>query len=178
MAPDADSVAKIVTPIIEDTGLEVDGLSVVRRPGRGESVITVVVDGDDGVGLDALTELTRAITAAFDEQSWAQDYALDVTSRGVDSPLTKPQHWRRNRERKAQVVVRGAGGSGAAANDEKFTGRIGNLVGDTVSLVVNQKGRIAVREVALDDVVSAVVVVEFGEPSKAELDLCRESAGE
>ncbi len=154
----------IVEPVVADAGFDVDKVALDRAPGGGIA-ITVVVDGEDGVGLDALTGLTRALTQRFDEAPWAQDYALDVTSRGVDSPLTRPRHWRRNHGRKVEIVTAGTGAT--------WQGRIGNLVGDTVAVIVNQKGRLAVREVALADVESAVVTVEFGEPSPAELRLCR-----
>ncbi|MFT3899824.1 MAG: ribosome maturation factor RimP [Gordonia sp. (in: high G+C Gram-positive bacteria)] len=165
MAPDVQTVTALAAPIVGETGLDLDDVAVSRKPGDGVSAITVVVDGDDGVGLDQLTDLTRALTARFDEEPWAQDYALDVTSRGVDRPLTTERHWRRNRGRKVEVT---------GENGEKFTGRIGSLVDDRVRLVVNQKGRLSVREVGLADVASAVVVVEFGEPSPAELRLADE----
>ncbi len=170
MAPDRDEVAALVEPIVGDAGLDVDEVSVRRGPGSGETSITVVVDGESGVGLDALTDLTRAVTARFDEQPWAQEYALEVMSRGVDSPLVLPRHWRRNRGRKAELVVRDADG-----NEETFTGRIGNLDDETVSIVVNHKGRLGIREVALADVDSAVITVEFGEPSPAELKLATDA---
>lgn len=166
MAPDRDEVAALVEPIVADAGFDVDDVSVRRAPGSGESAITVVVDGEDGVGLEALTELTRTVTARFDEQPWAQEYALDVMSRGVDSPLVLPRHWRRNRGRKVELTVRDAGG-----NEETFIGRIGNLDEETVSIVVNRKGRLGIREVALADVDSAVVTVEFSDPSPAEMKL-------
>ncbi|MFT4201854.1 ribosome maturation factor RimP [Gordonia sp. (in: high G+C Gram-positive bacteria)] len=169
MAPDQQTVTALVEPIVTAAGFDADEVSVARGPGDGACAITVVVDGDDGVGLDALTAVTRALTERFDDQPWAQDYTLDVTSRGVDRPLTQPRHWRRNRGRKAEVVL-----PGTAENPEKFTARIGRLDGDSVVLVVNRKGRLQVREVPLSDVESAVVVVEFGEPSPAELKLCRD----
>ncbi|GED97658.1 ribosome maturation factor RimP [Gordonia crocea] len=173
--PDHKSVAALVEPVVVGAGFDVDDVAVADIAGGG-SAITVVVDGEDGVGLDALTDLTRALTASFDTQPWAQDYTLDVMSRGVDSPLTLERHWRRNLGRKAELTLAAQGGDASGdtdANEEKLTGRIGTLVGDTVSIVVNHKGRLAVREVALSDVVSAVVTVEFGEPSPAELKLCR-----
>lgn len=168
VAPDTSGVSALVEPVVTGAGFDVDEVSVVRKPGDGVSAITVVVDGDDGVGLDELTALTRSLTAVFDEQPWAQDYALDVTSRGVDRPLTQPRHWKRNHGRRVEVALHPAAGG----KSEKFLGRIGNLGDGTVALVVNHKGRLAVREVALSDVESAVVVVEFGEPSPAELKLC------
>jgi ribosome maturation factor RimP len=168
VAPDRSEVAALVEPIVVGAGFDVDDVAVQRHPGSDDASITIVVDGDEGVGLEALTELTRTLTARLDQQPWAQQYALEVMSRGVESPLTLPRHWRRNHGRKVELVIGGTAGIG-----ETVHGRIGNLIGDTVSVVVNRKGRLGVREVALADVESAVVAVEFGEPSPAELRLCR-----
>src|SRR5690606_10192619 len=79
--------------------------------GRGQ----VVVDRDQGVGLDAIAEVSRALSAALDRADEAGaavmpgEYVLEVSSPGVDRPLTEPRHWRRNVGRLVAVTVAGEG---------------------------------------------------------------------
>ena len=62
------------------------------------SVVRVVVDRDGGVDLDAVAEVSRAVSEALDgaDDLGSSPYVLEVTSPGVDRPLTAPRHWRRN----------------------------------------------------------------------------------
>jgi ribosome maturation factor RimP len=94
----------LLTPVVAAEGLDLEDVLVNRAGSR--SVVRVVVDADDGLDLDAVAEVSRAVSAVLDE---ADDvlrgaYVLEVTSPGVDRPLTAPRHWRRNRGRKVHVV--------------------------------------------------------------------------
>lgn len=107
-----------VTPVVTGAGYDLEDVSVSRAGRR--SVVRVVVDGDDGVNLDTVAELSRAISTALDDSERADgslgwdEYTLEVTSPGVDRPLSQPRHWRRNVGR--LVKVRAAG--------QTVTGRI------------------------------------------------------
>ena len=61
----------------------------------------VVVDRDGGIDLDAVAEVSRAVGAALDADPDAMPgtYVLEVTTPGVDRPLTQPRHWRRAKGR-------------------------------------------------------------------------------
>jgi len=68
------------------------------------------VDGDDGVSLDAVSDITRVVSDVLDspdgtEVMGEQPYVLEVSSPGVGRPLTMPRHWRRNRDRKVKLTT-------------------------------------------------------------------------
>ena len=67
------------------------------QPGK-RRVLRIAVDADGGVPIDSITQATRELSKALDtsDAMGAQPYTLEVTSRGVDRPLTLPRHWRRN----------------------------------------------------------------------------------
>lgn len=91
-----DRVADLLAPVIDDTGLDMEAVELV--PAGRRTVLRVVVDADGGVTLDQLATTSRAVASALDSSDvmGARAYTLEVTSRGVDRPLTAPRHWQRN----------------------------------------------------------------------------------
>ena len=106
-----ERLRKVVEPVVVSAGYDLEDFDV-SRVGR-RHLLRVAVDSDQGVDLDAVAEVSRAVSAALDEAEAAGDeliageYELEVGSRGVDRPLTEPRHWRRNRTRLVQVDVGG-----------------------------------------------------------------------
>ncbi|AXO33788.1 ribosome maturation factor RimP [Micromonospora sp. B006] len=113
---------EVIEPVVTAAGYDLEDLSVSRAGRR--HVVRVIVDADGGVNLDAVADVSRAVSAALDaaEESGgdivAGEYQLEVSSPGVDRPLTLPRHWRRNVGRLVKVTVRGDAG------DRQLTGRI------------------------------------------------------
>lgn len=129
------------------------------RPPR----ITVIADGDNGLDLDTAAELSRSASALLDALDTIGDhYVLEVSSPGVDRPLTSAKHFRRARGRKVDIAL---------SDGSKVTGRVGETNEDAVALVVRAGRDWAIREISLGDVVKAVVQVEFSPPAQSELEL-------
>lgn len=126
-----DQLSGVIEPVARHAGLDVEQVAV-SRIGRRHSV-RVVVDHDEGVGLDTIAEVSREFSAALDAADEAGEavvpgeYVLEVTSPGVDRPLTEPRHWRRNRGR--LVTVTGPAG--------RLTGRIRAATDEQVVLEVD-----------------------------------------
>ncbi len=146
-------------------GYEIEDVAVeaTSRPPR----IVVVVDGDRGLDLDTLAVLSRSASELLDEvESTSGDgaaYLLEVTSRGVDRPLTAHRHYRRAQGRKVELTT---------ADGSRLTGRLGALHGDAVDLVFDDGGgKFDVRRIDLSDVAQAVVQVEFSPPNRREIEL-------
>lgn len=123
----------MIEPVVNDAGYDLEDLSVSRAGRR--HVVRVMVDADGGIDLDAVADVSRAVSAALDaaEETGgdivAGEYQLEVSSPGVDRPLTLPRHWRRNVSRLVKVTVRGAtalpGQRGERpAGDRQLTGRV------------------------------------------------------
>ena len=159
--PPPDKVTELVGGVVARLGAELE-MVTVSAAGR-RSVVKLVVDGENGLDLDALAEITRAVSAVLDAEPSIGEaaYTLEVTTPGVDRPLTLERHWRRNRGRRAAVRVGG----------ELLSVRIGDVVDGAVTLVLPDKREPQVRTVALADVEHAVVEVEFNHPDPRELAL-------
>ncbi|MEN3298145.1 ribosome maturation factor RimP [Pseudonocardia sp.] len=159
----------VLEPVVAGAGYELDELDV-RSAGRRHTV-KVVVDvpengahGSDSVGLDAIAELSRTVAAELDghEHLIEGSYTLEVTSPGVDRPLTRPLHWRRAKLRLVRVTLVGGGTQDV---------RVGEAGPDSVTVVDAGAKKPERRTLRYADVANAVVQVEFRPPPAAETTL-------
>jgi ribosome maturation factor RimP len=130
--------------------LDLDVEAVELTPAGKRRVLRVAVDKDGGVTLDDVAEATRAVNDVLDgsDVMGQQPYTLEVTSRGVDRPLTLPRHWRRNRDRLVKVTLH---------EGEPLTGRITSSDEEGATLDVDGE----TRDVAYAQVKKAMVQIEF-----------------
>lgn len=146
-----------VASAVRGTGLELEELAVTAVGRRW--LVRVVVDTPDGtpLDLDAVAEVSRAVSAALDGPDGALGaYTLEVSSPGLDRPLTRPRHWRRARLR----LVRAHTADGA-----ELLGRVGDVDEAGVTLLVDG----VPRRFELAELGRAVVQVEFAEPPATEI---------
>jgi ribosome maturation factor RimP len=134
-------------------GLDVEAVELT--PAGKRRILRVAVDGDDGVTLDAVADATRTVAEVLDASDVMGEhpYTLEVTSRGVDRPLTLPRHWRRNADRLVKVTT---------TDGQTVTGRIVGSGDDAATVEVDG----ARHEVAYADVAKALVQVEFNRKDK------------
>jgi ribosome maturation factor RimP len=108
--PQGARVAAIIEPVVSAAGYELESVDVT--PAGRRRVVRVVVDADTGVSLDGVAEVSKVVSAALDDHDnvvGGAPYVLEVSSPGVDRPLTAPRHWRRSTGRLVQVQVSGRG---------------------------------------------------------------------
>ena len=149
-----ETLIGLLAPVVSGAGAELEDVSVSRAGSR--SVVRVVIDRDGGIDLDGVAAVSHAVSAALDNDPDAMpaSFVLEVTTPGVDRPLTEPRHWRRARGRLVSVTRRGAGpltGRVSAADDQSAVLAGADLPGGRVT-------------VAYSDVSRAVVQVEFNGP--------------
>lgn len=153
--PDS-AIESAVRDAVASTGFELEDLAEVRAGQR--RLIRVVIDSDADIGLDDITTVSRAVALALDQRDEliTGSYHLEVTSPGVDRPLTQPRHWRRNRLRLVRTALLAGG---------ELIGRIGDCDDEGVTLLASG----ALRRVRYSELSRAVVEVEFRHPPAAEL---------
>ena len=161
--PSQTQVIELLDGEFARAGYEIEDvvIDVRSRPPR----ITVIADGDTALDLDTITTLSRSASTLLDAvKSIAGGYVLEVSSPGVNRPLTSEKHFRRARGRKVELAL---------ADETQLTGRVGEITDNTLMLVVrdDQARDWAVRPVPIDEIRKAVVQVEFSPPSKRELEL-------
>lgn len=143
-----DRLHEVLAPPLHDLGLDLEAVDLSSAGKR--RVLRIAVDKDGGVDLDDVAAATREISRVLDEGDvmGEQPYTLEVTSPGVDRPLTLSRHWRRNQGRLVKVVRH---------EGEPVVGRIVGSDEDGADLEVDgQAQRISYAEVA-----KALVQIEF-----------------
>jgi ribosome maturation factor RimP len=104
--PKRDRFRAVIEPVVTSFDYDLEELTVSAAGKR--SVVRVVVDGDGGIDLDAVALVSRAISEVLDAtegSEFAGPFVLEVTSPGVDRPLSEPRHWRRAVGRMVAVTV-------------------------------------------------------------------------
>ena len=149
----ARSLTELLTPVVEEAGAFLEGVETTRA-GR-YSTVRVLVDLPDGPGdldLDALTEVSRAVSAAVDGADPVKgQYTLEVSTPGAERELSTPRHFRRAVGHDVELVVEDDG------VDAVLTGTITAADEDSVTLQTDGRE----RALALDDVRQARMVVIF-----------------
>lgn len=128
-----DRVRAIATAVAEAAGLVLE--DVTLTPAGRRRVLRAVVDlPEGGVSMDAVAVVSQALSEALDREGvmGERPYVLEVTSPGVDRPLTARRHFARCRGRLVRVVladgtsttgrVAGAGESGLELADGRVLG--------------------------------------------------------
>lgn len=147
-----DRAAQLVARCVAELGLDLDGVEL--RGSGPKRLLRVVIDRDGGVPVEVIAEASRELSRELDRSDVMGQvgYTLEVTSRGVDRPLTLVRHWERNVDRLVVVTT---------GEDEKVRGRISAVAPDAVTL---DDG----RRLAFDDVKSAFVEPELNRRTSAE----------
>ena len=100
-----EDISAAVTPALSALGFYLEDVTITSAGRR--SMLTIIVDGDTHLSLDQVTSATKAIGEIVESLQSLGDtpFTLEVTSPGLDRPLTKPRHWRKNIDRLVKVVL-------------------------------------------------------------------------
>lgn len=139
-----EEISAAIRPIIEASGNYLEELTITSA-GKVK-ILTVIVDSDTHLNLDQITAVTKEISEVIEalEELGENAFTLEVTSPGIDRPLTKPRHWRKNFDRLVKINM---------SSGQDIEGRIGEATETTV-LVGGEK-------VSFEDIKRAVLEIEF-----------------
>jgi len=139
-----EEVAAVIAPIIQATGNYLEDITIQSAGKR--RMITVIVDSDTHLNLDQVTVVTKEISEVIENLAALGEipFTLEVTSPGVDRPLTLPRHWAKNLGRLVKASLNDGG---------EVKGRIGQST--QVSVVIDE------ATISYADIKKAVLEVEF-----------------
>jgi ribosome maturation factor RimP len=144
-----EQILAVITPAIESLGFYIEDINISAAGKR--SMLTVIVDGDTHLSLDQVTVATKAISEIVENLPTlgSNPFTLEVTSPGLDRPLTKPRHWRKNKDRLIKIVL---------TDGKEITGRIKDATESSATVddqVIN-----------FSDIKRATLEVEFKQVNK------------
>ena len=139
-----EDISAAITPALEALGFYLEDVTIISAGRR--SMLTVIVDGDTHLSLDQVTSATKAIGEIVESiQSLGETpFTLEVTSPGLDRPLTKVRHWQKNTNRLVKVVL---------LDGSEIKGRIKDV--NEVSARVDEKN------INYSDIKRATLEIEF-----------------
>ncbi len=138
-----EAITSAIAPVIKGSGYYLEEVTLTSSAPK---ILTVVVDSDTHLNLDQVTIITKEITELLENlpELGNTPFTLEVTSPGIDRPLTLSRHWQKNFGRLVTLTLN---------NGDVFSGRIGVLTDSTVT--------IDEKVVPLSDIKRATLEVEF-----------------
>jgi ribosome maturation factor RimP len=149
-----DKVYAILEPLLqEDPSYFLVHIKV--KPGH---IIRVYIDGDEGLPIKQCTSFNRRLYKAIEEAAWFPegDFALEVSSPGVDEPLLLNRQYVKNIGRKVEVTF----------NDETIQeGMLTNVTDTEITIDWTEgKGKKAVQQqsvIPFENIKSTIVQIQF-----------------
>ncbi len=138
-----EAVRAAIAPTVEEAGIYVEEITLT---GGRPSILTVIIDSETHLNLDQVTSVTKEISEILEQlpELGETPFTLEVSSPGIDRPLTLPRHWRKNQGRLATVALH---------NGILVKGRVGELRGSIVD--------IDSQAFDLNDIAQAHIEIEF-----------------
>jgi len=147
-----DQVSEFITPALHQAGYFLEDVNIVS-PGQ-HRIVTVIVDGATALNLDQVTVASKLVSELLDEATFLGDtpFTLEVTSPGIDRPLTLPRHFAKNVDRLLKVM---------RTDGQVITGRILSHSESDVTLTVIEKKETKEVSISFTDIKRAQVEIEF-----------------
>ena len=143
------NIAELLSPVITRAGFVLEEVSVT--PAGKRRIVSVVIDREESnPSLDEVTLVSKEVSAILDDYSQlgSMPFTLEVTTPGVDRPLTQPRHWSKNIGRLVKVTP---------IEGEKYIARIKSVSNAGVILDFQDEE----STVNFSDIRRAVIEIEF-----------------
>jgi ribosome maturation factor RimP len=169
--PDTARLTRLLEPVVHAMNMDLESVRVTAAGRR--RLLRVAVDADGGVSLDDIALASRELSAKLDSATEMGElpYTLEVSSPGVDRPLTLPRHWRRATGRLVVAPLEIDGADNENHNGNAAVSASGRIVGTSDrGVTLDSDG--AIREYAYTELGPGRVQVEFGHfaPDDDDLD--------
>ncbi len=147
-----DQISEYITPALQKAGYFLEDVNLVS-PGQ-HRIVTVIVDGESALNLDQVTVASKLVSELLDEATFMGEtpFTLEVTSPGIDRPLTLPRHFAKNIDRLLKVTK---------TDGVVITGRILSNTDSDLTLSVTEKKDVKEVVISLGDIKRAQVEIEF-----------------
>jgi ribosome maturation factor RimP len=129
-------LAEIISPVIEDLGFE---LIRVRLQGGKTATLQIMADRPDGgINVDDCADISTAVSAVLDVEDPIEDnYHLEVSSPGIDRPLTRLRDFATFEGYEARLET-----SQPIDGRKRFKGILAGVEGDEVLLNIDETGEV------------------------------------
>ena len=144
-----NTLTELLTPAVTQAGFVLEEVTVT--PVGKRRLVAVVVDCEDrNPSLDEVTIVSKEVSAILDNytQMGEMPFTLEVTTPGIDRPLTQGRHWKKNVGRLVKITPK---------TGEKYIGRIASVKDNAVTIEIKGKE----SEISFAEISRAQIEVEF-----------------
>ena len=157
----------LIEPVVTKEGFELVRVMTIGQTNPTLQVMIDTLDGSD-ITVDDCAKVSRALSDMLDEKDPIENrYSLEVSSPGLDRPLTKLQHFARWKGYEAKVET-----EDKVENRKRFKGKISDVVGENVVLTMDDtqytipfalisKAKLVVTDELWEEYVAAHQAAEF-----------------
>jgi ribosome maturation factor RimP len=151
----AEEIKRIATSKLTDSSQFV--VDVIISSKRGPRKVLVLLDGDNGIGIDACADLSRALAEDLEEVAWLEEaYTLEVSTPGVDHPLKMLRQYPKNIGRSLRVKL---------LEDRTVEGKLLAIDGEKITLAeevgTGKKKVVTNIDIVFSAIEKALVLVSF-----------------
>ncbi|MFE3835866.1 ribosome maturation factor RimP [Pseudogemmobacter sonorensis] len=131
-------LAEIVGPVIEGLGFELIRLRLMGAAGRVEKTLQIMADRPEGgIGVEDCSQISTAVSAVLDVEDPIEDnYILEVSSPGIDRPLTRLKDFEIWKGWEARVET-----TELIDGRRRFKGGLMGVEGDEVLVEIEDQGQ-------------------------------------
>ncbi len=144
LAAMASDLHKELVPHLSDTEFILEEVDI-RKAGR-RLLVQISFDSENVLNLDDIASVSRKVDHIIEDENLLGDraFTLEVSSRGIDRPLTHIRHFRKNVSRMVEVTT----------DEETFIDRIKSVDGTTIEFESHSS-------LELQAIKNALVQIEF-----------------
>jgi ribosome maturation factor RimP len=103
-----EKIKSLLAPVLDQ--YQAFLIDIVVRNERGGKLLQVFLDTDIGVTIDQCAEISRSLSSEIERENVIEtSYRLEVSSPGIDKPLTVLRQYRKNVGRRFKVTFKRAG---------------------------------------------------------------------
>ena len=152
------NIEKRVKELVEEKIADKPNLFVVDIKMHSNGKLMILVDGDNGIGIDECVAISRHVGFHLEEENVIETaYNLEVSSPGIDTPLTSIRQYTKNIGRSLAIKM-----ADGAKREGKLTGINGDAI--IVEEIIKEKGKKAETVesvIPIDKITETKVLISF-----------------
>jgi len=144
-------IEKRVRELVEEKIADKPNLFIVEIKMLPNGKLTILLDGDNGIGIDDCVAVSRHVGFHLEEENVIESaYTLEVSSPGLDAPLTSIRQYLKNIGRNLAIKM---------ADGTKREGRLSSITEDAIVIEekIKEKGKKA------EDIESVIPINQIAE---------------
>jgi len=152
------NVEQRVQQLVEEKIADRPDLFIVDIKMQGSNKLTILIDGDQGAGIDVCAQISRFVGFHLEEENVIDDaYNLEVSSPGIDTPLKLTRQYVKNIGREVEVKKT----DGTKKEGKLLTADAGQITIEEKLKSKGKKAEMVETQIPMADIAETKVLISF-----------------